>query len=167
VNERPELQKAIRYSKANGATLIIAKLDRLARNAAFILELRDAGIDFIACDIPEANSLTIGIMAILAQQEREVISARTKAALQAKKQRGAVLGKPENFSDAGRAKGSEARKAKAANNLNNRKAAGYANTLKAQGLTLQAIADKLNAEGFVTANGKAFQKTTVMRLIDK
>lgn len=167
VNERPELQKAIRYSKANGATLIIAKLDRLARNAAFILELRDAGIDFIACDIPEANSLTIGIMAILAQQEREMISARTKAALQAKIARGATLGNPENFSDAGRAKGSEARKAKAANNLNNRRAAGYANALKAQGLTLQAIADKLNAEGYETANGKAFQKTTVNRLIDK
>jgi DNA invertase Pin-like site-specific DNA recombinase len=164
-NERPELQKALRAAKEKGATLVIAKLDRLARNAAFILKLRDSGADFVACDIPEANSLTIGIMAILAQQEREMISARTKAALAAKKARGETLGKPENFSLAGRKKGAATMKAKAANNLNNRRATGYAQALREQGLSLQSIADRLNGEGYETARGKAFQKTTVMRLI--
>jgi DNA invertase Pin-like site-specific DNA recombinase len=76
------------------------------------------------CDIPEANSLTIGIMAILAQQEREMISARTKAALAAKKARGETLGKKENFTDQGRRKGAKAMQAEAANNLNNRRATG-------------------------------------------
>lgn len=166
-NDRPELLKAIKQTKDKGATLIIAKLDRLARNAAFILELRDSGIDFVACDIPEANSLTIGIMAILAQQERELISARTKAALESKKQRGDTLGKPENFSDSGRAKGASSMKAKAAANVNNRRAVGYATALKAQGLSLQAIADRLNAEGYETARGKQFEAITVKRLIDK
>jgi DNA invertase Pin-like site-specific DNA recombinase len=166
-NDRPELLKAIRQTKEKGATLIIAKLDRLARNAAFILELRDSGIEFVACDIPEANSLTIGIMAILAQQERETISARTKAALQAKKHRGDTLGKPENFSDQGRAKGASSMKAKAATNTNNRRAVGYSTALKAQGLALQAIADRLNAEGYETAKGKQFEPMTVKRLLDK
>ncbi len=166
-NDRPELLKAVRLAKERGAVLIIAKLDRLARNAAFILTLRDSGIEFFACDIPEANSLTIGIMAILAQQERELISARTKAALDAKKRRGETLGKPENFKQEGRIKGSETMKAKAGNNLNNRRATGYARTLRNQGLTLQAIADKLNSEGYETARGKAFEKVTVMRLLER
>ncbi|MEM6272810.1 MAG: recombinase family protein [Bacteroidota bacterium] len=164
-NDRPELLKAIRTAKEEKAVLVIAKLDRLARNAAFILQLRDSGVEFVACDIPEANSLTIGIMAILAQQEREMISARTKAALAAKKARGEKLGKPENFTPAGRRKGGEAMKAKAAANLNNRRATGYANALRDQGLSLQAIADRLNAEGYETARGKAFKRTTVMRLL--
>lgn len=166
-NDRPELQKAIRMAKEKGAALIIAKLDRLARNAAFILSLRDAGVEFMACDIPEANSLTIGIMAVLAQQERELISARTKAALQAKRMRGESLGKPENFTDAGRAKGAEAIKTKSASNVNNRRAIGYAKALKDQGLTLQAIADKLNAEGYETAKGKAFERVTVKRILER
>lgn len=86
-NARPQLQAAIQAAKDKGAKLVIAKLDRLSRNAAFIHALRDSGVDFVACDLPDANTLTIGIFAALAQHERELISQRTKAALQAKKER--------------------------------------------------------------------------------
>jgi Resolvase, N terminal domain len=83
---------------------VIATLDRLSRNAAFLLNLRDAGVDFICADMLQVNQLTIGILALVAQQEREAISARTKAALAAAKAHGKVLGTPRNLTDAGRAK---------------------------------------------------------------
>ena len=76
--DRPELGKALHLAKVTGATLVIAKLDRLSRNAAFLLTLRDSGVRFAAVDLPEANDLTVGIMALVAQQEREAISRRTK-----------------------------------------------------------------------------------------
>src|SRR5690606_17923709 len=71
INARPELDKAIHLAKVTGATLVIAKLDRLSRNAAFLLALRDSGVRFVAADMPDANELTVGIMALVAQQERE------------------------------------------------------------------------------------------------
>ena len=89
--DRPELGKALHLAKVTGATLVIAKLDRLSRNAAFLLTLRDSGVRFAAVDLPEANDLTVGIMALVAQQEREAISRRTKEALAvAKAPRGAA-----------------------------------------------------------------------------
>lgn len=90
-NNRPQLQAAIRACRVHKAKLVIAKLDRLSRNAAFLMTLRDAGVEFVACDIPDANTLTVGIMALLAQQERELISSRTKAALAAVKARNTSL----------------------------------------------------------------------------
>ncbi len=72
--DRPALTKALRRCKATGATLIVAKLDRLSRNAAFLMTLRDSGVDFVAADMPEANTLTVGILAVVAQAEREAIS---------------------------------------------------------------------------------------------
>ncbi|MCU0828192.1 MAG: recombinase family protein [Tabrizicola sp.] len=77
--DRPELAKALHLAKVTGATLVIAKLDRLSRNAAFLLALRDSGVRFVAVDMPEANDLTVGIMALVAQAEREAIS-RSNAA---------------------------------------------------------------------------------------
>jgi DNA invertase Pin-like site-specific DNA recombinase len=93
-NDRPELAKALHRAKVTGSTLLIAKLDRLSRNAHFLLGLRDAGVSFVAADMPEANAMTVGIMALVAQNEREAISSRTKAALQAAKVRGIKLGSP-------------------------------------------------------------------------
>jgi DNA invertase Pin-like site-specific DNA recombinase len=96
-NERIELEKAIIYSRNNNATLLVAKLDRLSRNVSFIFTLRDSGINFVCADIPDANTLTIGIFAAMAQYERELISKRTKDALQAKKENGFSLGSPKNL----------------------------------------------------------------------
>ena len=91
-NDRPELEKALKRCRATGATLVVAKLDRLSRNLAFLATLRDSSVRFVAADLPEANTLTIGVMASMAQHEREVISERTKVALAAARRRGVVLG---------------------------------------------------------------------------
>ena len=95
-SKRPKLLEAIELCKASSAKLVVANISRLARDAAFLLNLKDAGIDFIAADMPEANRLTIGIMALVAEQERDAISKRTKAALAAAKARGQQLGAYRN-----------------------------------------------------------------------
>lgn len=82
-SDRPELQRALHLAKVTGSVLVIAKLDRLSRNAAFLLTLRDSGVRFLAADLPDANDLTIGVLAVIAQAEREAISRRTTEALQA------------------------------------------------------------------------------------
>lgn len=106
-NQRAQLA-AIDRSKKEGAVLVIAKLDRLSRNASFIFTLRDSGVNFQYVDMPDANTLTIGIFATLAQHERELTSSRTKSALQAKIAQGAILGKPENMTPQAQAKGAAA-----------------------------------------------------------
>jgi len=164
-NDRPELLKAIAQAKQTGAKLLIAKLDRLSRNAAFILTLKDSGVDFVCCDMPEATAVTIGIMAIFAQQEREMISKRTKDALQAKLARTGEWRKGVITAET-HAKGQAAIKTKAENNQNTMRAKNYAKALKEQGMTLQAIADRLNAEGHLTATGKQYQRTSVNRLLE-
>jgi DNA invertase Pin-like site-specific DNA recombinase len=93
-NERPELHKALKRCRQTRATLLVAKLDRLSRNAAFLLSLRDAGVRFVAADMPEANEAMIGFMAVMAQYERDQISHRTRVALAAAKARGTRLGNP-------------------------------------------------------------------------
>ncbi|WP_103761356.1 recombinase family protein [Roseovarius confluentis] len=153
-NNRPELQRSLELARLTGATLIIAKLDRLSRNAAFLLTLRDAGVRFVACDMPEANDLTVGIMALVAQQEREAVSRRTKEALAAAKARGVRLGNPNGAEALRRAgKGGEALRAAVAANAD-AFAEGLAPII--QGLqengvtTLRDIAEALNDRGIMT-----------------
>jgi Site-specific recombinases, DNA invertase Pin homologs len=163
-DKRIELQKAIDYANGNNATLIIAKLDRLSRNAGFIFRLRDSKVDFTCCDIPDANTMTIGIFALIAQQEREMISERTKKALKAKKAQGFVLGKPENLTAEARLKSIQARKEKAATNDDNKKAFALADSMRKQNISYDNIARKLNESGFKTSTGKTFFAMSVWQL---
>lgn len=163
-NYRPELEKAIKYCKKHNTTLLIAKLDRLSRSAAFIFQLKEDKVNFICCDMPEANTLTIGIFATLAQYESELISQRTKAALAVLKAKGVQLGKPENLTLMARKKAWKTNQIKAQNNPHNRRAKGYIKQLRNQGLSYQKIAGILNEEGFKTAQENSFLATTVRRL---
>lgn len=160
-----ELNKAIEHCKATGSILLIAKLDRLARNVSFISTLMDSNVEFKALDMPHANKLTIHIFAAIAEHEAELISQRTKAALHELKNKGVVLGKPDNFTQKGRDKGVTTNKSKALHNQNNRKAKAYIQSLKLQGLNYSQIANQLNTNGFTTSRGKRFQAVQVQRLI--
>jgi DNA invertase Pin-like site-specific DNA recombinase len=91
-DNRPELTKAMEHARLTGSTLLIAKLDRLSRDAHFLLGLQKAGVRFVAADMPEANELVVGIMAVMAQAERKMISTRTRAALAEARMRVAVSG---------------------------------------------------------------------------
>lgn len=166
-NQRVQLAAAIARAKAEGAKLVIAKLDRLSRNASFIFTLRDSGVDFQCVDLPDANTLTIGIFATLAQHERELIGSRTKAALQAKKAQGAVLGKPENLTYAAQLKGAAANHRLAVTNPDARKAEGLAKRLRTDQKTYAQIAAELNQFGFKTANGFAFHAMQVQRILKR
>ncbi|WP_298326206.1 recombinase family protein [uncultured Dokdonia sp.] len=159
-----QLVEAIEKCKATGATLLIAKLDRLARNVSFISALMDSNVEFKALDMPHANKLTIHIFSAIAEHEAELISQRTKAALAELKKKGVKLGNIANFSQEGRLKGSSTNKAKAVSNTNNRKAKAYIQSLKLQGFNYSKIANKLNESGFVTSRGKQFQAVQVQRL---
>ena len=165
--DRPQLAKAIDEARHEGATLIIAKLDRLARSVAFIFALRDSGVKFIACDMPEANTLTIGLLATLAQHERELISERTKAALAAKKARGAKLGSPQNLTREATNKAAEARHRRALEDPANKRATELALLYRERGLSFRAIAETLNANGHVTRRGRKFYACTVERLLSR
>jgi DNA invertase Pin-like site-specific DNA recombinase len=159
------LLAAIAAARAVGATLLIAKLDRLSRNAGFIFALRDSGVAFVCCDMPDANTLTVGLFAVIAQHEREIISKRTIDALTAKKARGAVLGSPANMTLAAIAKSLSIRQENARTNLQNLQAARLGKLLRAQGHTLQQIAKELNDGGYRTRRGQLFLPMSVQRLI--
>jgi DNA invertase Pin-like site-specific DNA recombinase len=166
---RPELSKALHLAKLTGATLVIAKLDRLSRNAVFLLTLRDSGVRFLAVDMPEANDLTVGIMALVAQQEREAISRRTTEALAAAKARGVALGNPNGAAALRRAgKGGEALRQAVARNADRHAAdlAGLVAELRHDGATtLRALANALNARGILTRRGGQWHVSSVRNVL--
>lgn len=168
---RTELQRAIEAANKAGATLVIAKLDRLSRNAGFIFALRDSGVQFVCVDMPDANTLTIGIFAVMAQHERELISSRTKAGLAVKAQQlakeGKKLGSPQNLNLEARQKGHAAIKANALNNKENKQATAIATQMRKAGATLQSIADHLNKLDYKTRTGKNFVPTNIMLLLNR
>jgi len=160
-NHRPELHAALAACRRHKATLVIARLDRLARNVAFIANLMESRVDFVAVDMPEANRLTIHILAAVAEHEREMISQRTRAALQAAKARGTVLGNPRPLP--------ASRQGTAA--LKVQTEAFHATVrplilaLRQQGYSLAGIARELNGRHISTARGGLWYATTVRNIL--
>jgi DNA invertase Pin-like site-specific DNA recombinase len=166
--DRPQLAKAFQACRLFGAKLVIAKLDRLSRDAHFLLGLEKAGVDFVAADMPHANRLTVGIMAMVADEERRMISARTKAALAAAKRRGVKLGGDRGARltakqrAAGRAVLIERAAARAAD------LSEIVKELQASGATsLRAIAAGLDERGIPTARGGKWSSVQVMRVLER
>ena len=164
---RPEFLKAMRVCRLTNATLVIAKLDRLSRNAGFLLGLKDSGVRFICADMPDANELTINIMAVMAEHERRMISERTKVALNAAKQRqslgnpnlAAVRNTDTVAANAARAKRADAFSADLAFVIDDIKHAGITSLL--------GISKELNSRGFTTRKGHQFSASTVSRTIKR
>lgn len=167
-NARPQLQAALKLARVTGARLVIAKLDRLSRNAAFLLNLQESGVDFVACDNPTATPLTIGILALVAAEETRAISARTKAALAACKARGVKLGNPNGAAALRRAGKGNAASCEAQRTNADTFAEDLADTLadvKSKGhMTLKAQAAELNRRGIRTARGGRWHASSVSNL---
>jgi len=162
-SDRAELAKALTMCRLTGATLVIAKLDRLARDAHFLLGLQASGVEFVAADNPHANRLTVGILALVAEQEGRAISERTKAALAAAKARGTVLGGWRGGPVVDHTAGNAAVVAQAD---------AFASTVRpmvlkmfGEGLSLRAIAERLTSQGIRTARGGAWGASNVRNLI--
>jgi DNA invertase Pin-like site-specific DNA recombinase len=163
--KRVEIYKAIELCKQTGATLLIAKLDRLARNVVFTATLLESKVPFIACDAPFATPLTIHILSAVAENEAKLISDRTTKSLQVAKQRGKILGNPNNLTYESRLKGAAVRKETAAANPHNVRATSIIKLLLAQAeITFKQVAEKLNADGFFTSNGKRHTACSVWLL---
>jgi DNA invertase Pin-like site-specific DNA recombinase len=162
-NQRPILMEAVEYCKATGATLVVAKLDRLARDVAFMFAIQKSGIDIQALDVPELNTLTIGIFATMAQYEAELISKRTKAALDAKRRRGDAEWRVSRLTMDDRRRGAAVRRDKSRDD--NRQAIGFIRLMMETGRTsYHKIARRLNDDGFKTKKGRQFTAVQVRRL---
>lgn len=179
-SQRPLLQAAINKCIETGSTLVIAKLDRLSRDANFILTLQKSNVEFICVDMPDANNLTVGIMALFAQQEVERTSKRTVDSLKEIKRKISLngeyiarsgnvitsLGGTYNFSASDRKKASDKLKELASDNFNNKRAEAYIKMMMTSGIKNKSeMARQLNENGFVTSKGKAFTSTQVSRLM--
>ncbi len=166
-DNRIELNKALDLCKKQGLTLMIAKLDRLSRNISFIFQLRDSGIEIVVPTLPELNTLTLGIFATIAQNERETISIRTKQALSELKSKGIILGKPNNLKDNLKTaidNSVKTRQSNARNKENNIKASAFIRSLRANGTTWNNVLMLLNKNGFRASMGGEFSLIQAQRL---
>lgn len=172
-HDRPQLEAALSACRLHRATLVVAKLDRLARNAKFLLHLIDSSVDVVFCDLPHVPSGPTGRflltqIAAVAELEAGLISQRTKAALAAAKVRGVKLGSPGNLTADGQARGAEMGRAASVARANSRAADLQATIrqLMAQGITsASSIARKLNEAGVPTARGGLWQAVQVQRVL--
>ena len=159
--DRPALSEALAVAKKMKATLIVAKLDRLSRNAEFLLRLQNSNVSFVCCDCPNVDKFTVGILALVAQRERELISERTKAALQAAKRRGKVLGSRNPVLQVQRMN-EGCRRAKESFFSEVRPVIAE---IESSGVdTLQGIADCLNRRGIQSRSGGLWHPSTVRRV---
>lgn len=168
-NDRPQLNAALDHARLTGAKLVVAKLDRLSRDAAFTLQLRNSGVDFTCADNPDVNRLTIGLLAVINEDERERISERTKAALSAAKARGVKLGNPNGARALRRAgKGNHASVDAIQRNAD-AFAEGLRSTMDAicrDGITsLNGLAKELNARHMKTARSGQWHASSVKNLL--
>ena len=167
---RPILNEALELCRKHNATLIIAKLDRLARNVSFVSSLIDSKVKFKAVDNPHATELTIHILSAVAQDEAKRISKRIKDALAIKRKEldliGGKLG-TNNLKVVDMLKGVQSIKDKAKNNPHNKRALAFVSGLTDRNLKLREIAELLNSNGFKTSTGKDFGTTQVIRLLQK
>ena len=165
--DRPQLAAALTSCRLHRATLIIAKLDRLARNVAFIANLMDGGVEFVACDMPHANRLTLHLLAAIAEHEREMISQRTKAALQAAKARGVRLGNPNGAAallDRCRLAANRSAGVRRATAVQRAAAvAPILAELSANGLNCRQMARALNRSGVPSPSGRSWYPEQVRR----
>jgi DNA invertase Pin-like site-specific DNA recombinase len=163
-SDRPKLAEALALCRKRKAKLIVAKLDRLSRNVAFISALMESGVEFVAVDFPQANRLTIHILAAVAEHEREMISKRTREALAAAKARGVKLGGPNK--DQIRTLGPQAVKAIA--RARDARILPVIEAAKANGITtMAAIAGHLNRLGYRTPKKAEFTAMTVFRILKR
>src|SRR5579864_1031097 len=169
-NHRPQLAAALAQCRVHNATLIIAKLDRLARNVAFVSNLMESGVDFTACDFPQANRLTVHILASVAEHEAEMISTRTKLALAAAKRKGTVLGGDRGNTHLIYKKGNRA-SAKVRSEQARSRAVDLLpviDALRANGAaSLRQIAEGLNERGVPTARGGEWSAVQVSRVVGR
>ena len=161
--DRPQLRAALDLCRDTGATLLIAKLDRLARNAAFMLSLRDSGVEFKAADMPDASRFVVGIMALVAEQERDATSDRTKKALAAARLRGRVGGNPNPAAAAALGRAARARLAAESRSL----LLPIIREIRDVGRvgTLRGIANALNARGVKPVGGGAWWPSGVANVL--
>jgi len=168
-SDRPELAKALALCRVHRATLLVAKLDRLARNVAFISALMESGVKFVAVDLPQANELTVHVMAAMAEYEAKAISVRTIAALQAAKARGVKLGGLKwditQVSEQGHEAGLKVRREAAARF--NQDVLPIIQEKQRQGVsTLRAIAGALNDDNVPAPRGGSWSAVQVMRILN-
>lgn len=170
-DDRPKLREALHHAKVTGARLIIAKLDRLSRNVAFIAQLQDSKVKFVCADMPDANELTVQIMAALAQAERKMISERTKAALQAAKAKGRRFGNPNGaraLQRAGKGNAAAVGTIVAQADAHAADVRPIIEDIRAGGVTgLRGIAAELNARGILTARGGKWHPATVANILKR